>query len=109
MFCSGIEVRSTFAPGEKRTAMAITILGTWFSRRPRGRGQEGAVPSPFGAGPRICIGQSFAVTEMALVQPATMLQRCGVERIDLEEPAMHVTMAVRPKESLTLRWTRRAK
>ena len=28
MFCSGMEVRSGFAPGERRTALAITIMGT---------------------------------------------------------------------------------
>ena len=66
-----------------------------FSRRPRGRDSKRRVLPVQGAA-RVCIGQSFAVTEMALVA-ATMLQRCGVERIDLEEPAMHVTMALRRK------------
>ena len=62
---------------------------------------------PFGAGPRVCIGQSFAMTEMILVA-ATMLQKCEVETVPgAAEPGMHVTMALRPKERLMLRWKRR--
>ena len=62
---------------------------------------------PFGAGPRVCIGQSFAMTEMALIA-ATILQACEVTTTPgTTEPTLHVHMALRPKEKLILRWTRR--
>ena len=64
---------------------------------------------PFGAGPRVCIGQSFAMTEMALVA-ASMLQSCEVTTVPgAEDPSLHVTMALRPKDRLMLRWKRRTK
>jgi cytochrome P450 len=59
---------------------------------------------PFGAGPRVCIGQSFAMTEMVLVA-ASMLQACDVESVPgRADPTMQVTMALRPKEQLLIRW-----
>lgn len=57
---------------------------------------------PFGMGPRVCIGQSFAMTEMMLVC-STVLQRC---RVTLEEPesdpGMFVHMALRPQKPVRL-------
>lgn len=61
---------------------------------------------PFGAGPRVCIGQAFAMTEMTLVA-ATILQKCRVQTVPWSaDPTPHVTMALRPKRRLMLRWTR---
>ena len=62
---------------------------------------------PFGAGPRVCIGQSFAMTEMVLVA-ASMLQTCNVELVpERADLTLHDTMALRPKEQLMIRWKRR--
>ncbi|MDP7018640.1 MAG: cytochrome P450 [Pirellulaceae bacterium] len=59
---------------------------------------------PFGAGPRVCIGQGFAMVEMTLVA-AAVLQTRRVTTIPGEPaPEPHVTMAMRPKRPLKLRW-----
>jgi len=62
---------------------------------------------PFGMGPRVCIGQSFAMTEMTLIA-ATLLQNFHVTLAqDGHNPGMFVHTALRPKEPLMLQWRRR--
>jgi cytochrome P450 len=62
---------------------------------------------PFGTGPRVCIGQHFAMLEMTLLS-AMLLQRYTLELpADAPplQPVMHVTL--RPEGGVRLRLRRR--
>ena len=62
---------------------------------------------PFGTGPRVCIGQHFAMLEMTVIA-AMLLQRYELRLPDNAppcEPVMHVTL--RPKDGVTLLLRRR--
>jgi cytochrome P450 len=62
---------------------------------------------PFGAGPHFCLGQHFATVEMALVA-AHVIERFDLALADgdaLPEPV--VDLALKPKQPLRLRFTRR--
>ena len=62
---------------------------------------------PFGAGPRVCIGESFATAEMILVT-ATLLREFDVALAPgTDHPGLKVVMALRPEEPLVLRFTPR--
>jgi cytochrome P450 len=56
---------------------------------------------PFGGGPRICIGNAFAVMEMTLLT-ATVLQRYRL-CLDQPPPALELEIVLRPKDGLRMR------
>jgi cytochrome P450 len=56
---------------------------------------------PFGGGPRICIGNVFAIMEMVLVA-ATVLQKFRL-RLDQAQPKMELEVVLRPKGGLRMR------
>jgi cytochrome P450 len=62
---------------------------------------------PFGGGPRVCVGNAFAMMEMTLVA-ATLLQHLNVEPAAGQGEARPVAlMSLRPRGEVRLRWTPR--
>ena len=57
---------------------------------------------PFGAGPRVCIGMSLALTE-CLVILATLLPAFRLRPVTAEMPAAQFRVTLRPKGGLTMR------
>jgi cytochrome P450 len=61
---------------------------------------------PFGGGPRICIGASFAMTEAVLVL-ATIAQKWQLRLASAAPPAPVPGITLRPRNGLTMRVSRR--
>jgi len=59
---------------------------------------------PFGAGPRVCIGQNFGLMESCLVT-ATILQKWQPESIT-GELVPEAKFSLRPKGGLSMTWQR---
>ncbi|GAA4381749.1 cytochrome P450 [Hymenobacter koreensis] len=58
---------------------------------------------PFGGGPRLCIGNQFALTEMQLVLLET-LRRFEVELTDDAHPGLRPLITLRPRNDIRLRF-----
>jgi cytochrome P450 len=62
---------------------------------------------PFGIGPRVCLGQHFAVLEMTLIA-AMLLQRYRIEPTQAPMPAARLNVTLRPSVPVRLGLHRRA-
>jgi cytochrome P450 len=76
-----------------------------FSSAGQARQERGSY-LPFGAGPRVCIGNLFATTEMTLVA-AMVLQRFSLAPGSAVEPAPVLNVTLRPAGGMPLQLARR--
>jgi cytochrome P450 len=60
---------------------------------------------PFNGGPRICIGQQFALTEMGYTLVRLLQQFSGIENLmDGEHPGLHADIVLQPAHEVKVRF-----
>jgi hypothetical protein len=59
-------------------------------------------PKPFGIGPRVCVGQHFAMAETVL-GPTSMLRRFRFSLVSSVPAEVNAWISLRPKERIELR------
>lgn len=59
---------------------------------------------PFNGGPRICIGQQFALTEMAYVAVRMLQEFKGIENCMTRPPPLKTDIVLMPAEPVLLRF-----
>jgi len=126
----GMSARVAAAPdvlgGRAVKAGAYMVLAPWVLQRhrrtwedperfdpnrflpERSEGRARLATMPFGAGPRVCIGQLLAVNEIILIL-ATMAQHYVLELASDAPVELHHNVTLRPKGGLPMRLRRRAR
>lgn len=113
------EIDGMFIP--KGTMMVLYIYGVHHSKniweqaeefiperfkKENIKGRPSFAYCPFGGGPRLCIGNSFAMMEMQLII-AKLIQRYDFELIKDQEVAMQPMITLRPKNGIKMRCKKR--
>jgi cytochrome P450 len=62
--------------------------------------------APFGLGPRICVGQQFALTQIA-VALCEILRICQIETVSKYPPRLRASITARPQDPVLIRVTKR--
>ena len=81
--------------------MSLQIVEAIFAT-----GERRSIGQPVGGGPRLCIGNQFALTEMQLVL-LEMLRRFEVEWVDQPPVDLLPLITLRPRQEIKVRFRRR--
>jgi len=116
-----VEVGGIAVPGNTHVILSQWVVqrdARWFPEPERFRperwlsGETTGLPRfayfPFGGGPRVCVGQHFALLELVLVV-ARVMQATRFETVPGEELGLGPVVTLRPRGPVRLRTSRRAR